>query len=153
MSGYFLHMNAQVQFSRFIDAANVSQSALMDWFDSLPAVPESLMLGEWQGGCFNTGHSGEKMLGALKWLGKRFSSRVDVFPLICANEQGERVVNPVLGAAQLREVAYRGVVTATMVYDTQPIFDHFRKIDENTVLGVMDKKGENLPLFFYLQRI
>ena len=93
------------------------------------------------------------MLGALKWLGKRFSSRVDVFPLICANEQGERVVNPVLGAAQLREVAYRGVVTATMVYDTQPIFDHFRKIDENTVLGVMDKKGENLPLFFYLQRI
>ena len=42
--------------------------------------------------------------------------------------------------------------TATMVYDKHPIFDHFRKVDEDLVLGVMDRKGEAAPLAFMLRR-
>ena len=56
------------------------------------------------------------------------------------------------GAAALRRVEYRGVVTATMIYDKHAIFDHFRRVNENTVLGVMDRKGETPALYFWLRR-
>ena len=47
---------------------------------------------------------------------------------------------------------YRGQVTATMMYDYLPIHDHFRKIDDNTVLGLMDFKPISQPFFFLLKR-
>jgi hypothetical protein len=34
---------------------------------------------------------------------------------------------------------HRGSKTATMVYDAQPMRDHFRRIDDKTVLGAMKK--------------
>lgn len=128
-------------------------AVLQNFFDSLDALPADFMLGEWEGGVFNTGHPGEKQLGALNWRGKTFHSANDVNPIISHDDSGKRVVNPVLGTASLRSVVYRGVLTATMVYDNHPIFDHFRKIDDNTVLGVMDRKGDEMPLFFFLKRI
>ncbi|MBD2196806.1 MULTISPECIES: DUF4334 domain-containing protein [Calothrix] len=54
--------------------------------------------------------------------------------------------------ARLRMMEYRGKVTATMVYDYLPINDSFRKVDENTVLGIMDYKNINQPFFFVLRR-
>ncbi len=54
--------------------------------------------------------------------------------------------------ARLRMVEYRGKVGAAMVYDRQPIIDAFRKIDGNTVLGMMDFKGMEKPYFFTLVR-
>ena len=54
--------------------------------------------------------------------------------------------------ARLREVRYRGVVTAAMVYDDLPIIDVFRRVDEDTVLGAMDLRGAPAPYFFVLQR-
>jgi hypothetical protein len=47
---------------------------------------------------------------------------------------------------------HRGVVSATMVYDQLPILDCFRRIDEGTILGVMDLKGMARPFFFSLSR-
>jgi hypothetical protein len=55
-------------------------------------------------------------------------------------------------AARLRMTVYRGVPTATMIYDTAPINDVFRKVDADTVLGVMDMKGRAQPFFFVLRR-
>ncbi|HNI70658.1 MAG TPA: DUF4334 domain-containing protein, partial [Marmoricola sp.] len=54
--------------------------------------------------------------------------------------------------ARLREVAHRGVVSAAMIYDTQPIIDHFRRIDDHTILGLMDARGMAMPYFFILDR-
>ncbi|QDZ39777.1 DUF4334 domain-containing protein [Euhalothece natronophila Z-M001] len=54
--------------------------------------------------------------------------------------------------ARLRMMEYRGQVTATMMYDYLPIHDHFRRIDENTVLGLMDFKRISQPFFFVLKR-
>lgn len=54
-------------------------------------------------------------------------------------------------AARLRMMAYRGVVTATMTYDALPINDHFRRVDDDTLLGVMDLRGVP-PFFFVLRR-
>ncbi|MDF5719547.1 MAG: DUF4334 domain-containing protein [Rhizonema sp. PD37] len=54
--------------------------------------------------------------------------------------------------ARLRMIEYRGKVTATMIYDYLPINDSFRKVDENTVLGIMDYKNLAQPFFFVLKR-
>ena len=67
-----------------------------------------------------------------------------------------RLVRPIVQTkrftARLRMLAFRGVSTATMVYDKQPINDAFRKLDENTVLGVMDMRGMDQYYFFLLRR-
>jgi len=47
---------------------------------------------------------------------------------------------------------YRGVVTATTCYDSQPIHDAFRRVDEDTVLGAMDLRGSPHPFLFVLTR-
>ena len=54
--------------------------------------------------------------------------------------------------ARLRMMDYRGKVSATMIYDYLPINDTFRKVDDDTVLGVMDYKESPQPLFFMLKR-
>lgn len=54
--------------------------------------------------------------------------------------------------ARLRMMEYRGKVSATMIYDHLPIHDVFRKIDDNTVLGIMDLRGLEKPFFFILRR-
>lgn len=54
--------------------------------------------------------------------------------------------------ARLRTTRYRGVDTATMIYDQLPINDVFRKVDERTVIGSMDLRGSTKPYFFMLRR-
>jgi len=46
----------------------------------------------------------------------------------------------------------KGKVSATMIYDQLPINDVFRKLDDNTVIGVLDHKLEKEPFFFKLNR-
>ncbi len=54
--------------------------------------------------------------------------------------------------ARLRTTRYRGVDSATMIYDNLPINDVFRKIDQDTVIGAMDYRGGRRPYFFVLRR-
>ena len=54
--------------------------------------------------------------------------------------------------ARLRNTDYRGKSSATMIYDQLPINDVFRKIDENSLFGIMDLKGMKEPFFFILRR-
>jgi hypothetical protein len=54
--------------------------------------------------------------------------------------------------ARLRTSRYRGIDTATMVYDAQPINDIFRWISDDTVIGLMDLRGSEKPYFFSLRR-
>jgi len=54
--------------------------------------------------------------------------------------------------ARLRMTDYRGKSSATMIYDHLPINDVFRKVDKDTVLGVMDLKNVEQPFFFVLRR-
>ncbi|WP_278262389.1 DUF4334 domain-containing protein [Nocardia sp. AG03] len=67
-----------------------------------------------------------------------------------------RVLKPALRTrrhrARLREVEHRGVVTTAMVYDHLPIIDVFRRVDSDTVLGLMDFRDRPEPYFFVLVR-
>lgn len=54
--------------------------------------------------------------------------------------------------ARLREIEFRGKTSAAMVYDHLPIIDLFRRVDDDTLLGVMDMRGMSAPYFFVLRR-
>ena len=54
--------------------------------------------------------------------------------------------------ARLRMTEFRGVVSATMVYDALPVLDVFRRVDVSTRLGVMDMRGLAAPYVFVLVR-
>lgn len=147
-------MNAEARFEELLAGqGQVAISALEAFYDQLEPIAPEFMLGDWNGGSFSTGHPGEGQLAALKWDGKSFKGLNDVNPIICKADDGSRYASDVMGQASLRQVAYRGVVTATMVYDKHPIFDHFKKVTDTLVLGVMDRKGEKQPLFFFLRRL
>ncbi len=51
---------------------------------------------------------------------------------------------------------FRGELIATMVYDGQPLHDHFKKVDDNTVMGIMNGKHalkSGQYGYFYLERV
>lgn len=54
--------------------------------------------------------------------------------------------------ASLRQEALDGVQSAAMVYDRQPIIDHFRRLGADDVVGMMIVEGETRRYFFRLRK-
>lgn len=54
--------------------------------------------------------------------------------------------------ARLRLLRHRGVETAAMIYDDQPIIDVFRRVSEGVLVGLMDRRDDARPFFFILRR-
>ena len=143
-------------------------------FDALEPVKPEFLKGYWEGSPFPTGHPLDGALEATGWKGKRFDSEDEVYPLIFDDGQGGTFIvqpgkfmgKPAQGkaherraeletdapAARLRPVQHRGVITTAMIYDDLPIIDLFKKVDDRTLLGVMDMRGLPLPYFFVLRR-
>lgn len=127
------------------------------WTRLRPARTDDI-LGEWRGDAFQTGHPLCRALPASRWYGKTFLAVDDAKPLICRAEDGTLFSDVELGQgeATLWNIEFRGEVTATMVYDGRPVHDHFKVVDDNTVVGIMNGKGavvDGRYLYFYLQRV
>jgi len=132
--------------------AKVPMKELEAFFDELPAISSEAMIGEWLGGVFPVGGLYEFLLRPkplARWYGKRFRSENRVDALMC-RIFGMTVRLP-LGRARLRRIEYRGVVSAAMIYDRLPIIDHFRAIDDDTLMGLMETRGRR-GAAFYLTR-
>jgi hypothetical protein len=129
------------------------------WADLTPVGVEEV-LGAWRGGDFATGHPASAVLTQVRWHGKTFHSALDAQPLICVGEDGERYSNLKAGGggeASLWPVEFRGETTATMVYDRMPVLDHFKKVDDDTLMGIMNGKLESAfgisdLYYFWLER-
>ncbi|MDX2937795.1 DUF4334 domain-containing protein [Streptomyces ipomoeae] len=123
----------------------VSATELDEIWAALDTVRPEEILGEWKGDEFDTGHPANGQLQQVGWYGKTFVSPMDAKPLICRDENGELYSNTELGKgeASLWVVEFRGESTATMVYDGQPVFDHFKRVDDNTLMGIMN--GKDIP--------
>ena len=79
-------------------------------------------------------------------------------PLVCLDAEGNKFSNVAMGKgeASLWLEDFRGEVTATMVYDGQPVHDHFKTIDDDAVMGIMNGKGVldgGRYYYFYLERV
>ncbi|MEL6536964.1 MAG: DUF4334 domain-containing protein [Bacteroidota bacterium] len=171
-------MNAQELLEK---GSGTTQEAL-EIFDNLPPVDLEFMKGRWHGGEVYTGHPMEGLLDYSGWYGKLFQSPEEVHPLLFYARKKTRLyaINPQLVPlspklpkikalgwvmalirpvvktrkfrARMRMVTYRGKHTGAMVYDHRAIIDVFAKVDEDTMLGIMDLKGDNRPYVFYLRR-
>jgi hypothetical protein len=67
-----------------------SEDAATKIFDQLKPIEPSFLIGEWEGGDFDTGHPATEALKAIKWRGKIFHSEEDVEPIIVSGEGGKR---------------------------------------------------------------
>ncbi|WP_019633493.1 DUF4334 domain-containing protein [Actinomadura atramentaria] len=136
-----------------INAAEPDPADVAAAFDAAPPVATSALLGTWKGGLFTVTGGLAARLTRLNWYGKRFNDVEDVDPLLCLTSDGGVYSYDGMGHARLREITFRGVASAAMVYDTQPIIDHFRRVTDDVVLGAMDAKGQPRILYFHLTRV
>jgi hypothetical protein len=137
---------------------DVADAELDEFWASLQPATIDGMIGEWKGGEFVTGHKMNGQLEKADWFGKTFKSAGDVQPLVCVDGDGNKFSNVAMGEgeASLWLEDFRGEVTATMVYDGQPVHDHFKKIDDDAVMGIMNGKGVldgGRFYYFYLERV
>ena len=93
-----------------------------------------------------------KGLGLRKLYGKRFVTREDAEPIVCLAEDGSLVASIDFGVARLRELSFRGIPSAGMVYDQQPWIDYFRKLDDETLVAMIDMKGTPMGTGFFMLR-
>ncbi|GAB1260203.1 DUF4334 domain-containing protein [Aurantivibrio plasticivorans] len=125
-----------------------SKEQLQPLYQQLGPISAEDIIGTWNGGKFDGGKP-----DPINWYGKQFNSLEDVKPLLVRMEDGSIGVFDKLGAARLREIKYQGVVSASLIYDTQPIMDYFRKVNDDLIIGWGDVKGsEESSFFFYLKR-
>lgn len=131
----------------------VDGDALAGLFDRLDGVDCEFMTGTWRGGVFHYDHPFGQQLLAINWYGKRFRAADDVEPLLVRTEAGEIESFERFGLARLRELQFRGTVSAAMLYDKRPLIDHFRRVTDNVVIGLADEKGKPATYFFHLTRV
>ncbi|MFH8347787.1 DUF4334 domain-containing protein [Streptomyces sp. NPDC018045] len=89
----------------------------------------------------------------MRWYGKRFVDADHVEPLLCRDADGAVCSYTDMGLASLREVVHRGKQSTAMVYDQLPVIDHFRRLTDDVLLCVMDKKGDPEDFYFHLTRV
>lgn len=164
-------------FDEAIDAGHVSSEEAKAIFDSLEPVFPDQIIGTWKGGEFPSGHPMDGSLASSGWFGKRFTDMDTVDPLLFytsdrsgffaaaplrktqASARGVTDIASIRAeveaagpSARLRPAQYRGVMTTAMIYDQLAIIDYFRMVDANTLLGAMDRRGDEGTYFFVLRR-
>lgn len=154
---------ARATFDRLAARADQLTDAELDEFwATLEPTTVDFMIGEWKGGEFDTGHKANGFMNRLNWFGKTFHSAADAKPLVCLDAEGNKFSNTeaMKGEASLWLEEFRGEMLASMVYDGAPVHDHFKKVDDHAVVGIMNGKGaldttSGTPrhLYFYLQRV
>lgn len=82
----------------------------------------------------------------------RFPTVVRARPVAAAGRAYLRASATSKPRSRVRMAEYRGVVSATMIYDALPVNDHFRRVDDDTLLGAMDHRSTTNPYFFTLHR-
>jgi hypothetical protein len=177
-------MTAKEELDELMKKGEATQQEAFDLFDSCDPIEPEALFGTWRGYELYAHHPMDGLLTAANWYGKIITDEENVSPLIfkkctgnlfSANpgllplEQLEdiprmlvKIVFPIITPfiwtrkprARLRKFEYRGKLSAAMIYDQKPMFDMFRVVDENTVLGVTDVRWHHdLGCFFVLERI
>ncbi|KWT57195.1 hypothetical protein ADL21_35990 [Streptomyces albus subsp. albus] len=130
-----------------------ANAKLAELFDRLEPVDLGILTGTWRGGGFERTSENAVLLAKMRWYGKRFLDADHVEPLLCRDESGAVYSYEEMGLATLHEVVYRGKQSTAMVYDQLPIIDHFRRLTDDVLLGVMAKKGAPADFYFHLTRV
>src|SRR5271163_2028733 len=143
-------MNAGTLLRAIESGETPADELLLAAYDELEGVSCDFMIGTWQGGVFHYDHELGQNLRRIDWYGKRFNGIDDVEPLLVRTDTDEIESFTRLGLARLRELRFRGKVSAAMLYDNRPLIDHFRRVNNEVVVGLADEKGKPATYFFHL---
>ena len=157
---------AQEAFTSVLNGAEAPDAEqVLELFSQLEPVSVDSMIGLWRVAAFGRSPRDpiaippgpgplpqREGLGMRGLYGKRFVSREDAEPIVCRDEDGSLVASVDFGVARLRELWFRGTSSAGMIYDTQPWIDYFRKLDDNTLVAMIDMKGTPMGTGFFMLR-
>ncbi len=157
---------AEEAFVRMLKVAEAPEAErLLELFSQLDPVSVDSVIGLWRVVAFGRAPRDpiavqpdpgplpqQKGLGMRKLYGKRFVTRDDAEPIVCLAEDGSLVASVDFGVARLRELSFRGISSAGMVYDQQPWIDYFRKLDNDTLVAMIDMKGKPMDIGFFMLR-
>ncbi|KKA11301.1 hypothetical protein VP03_24735 [Sinorhizobium meliloti] len=145
------------------------QQTALEEFRSLPPIAPRELVGLWKGHGIPTGHPFDGVLENLSWFGKRFTPDMRVDALLFRSGDRRLVAIdpkwiPLRLALRFHEVGRMRVarnlfsylqrrLSAAMVYDHQPIVDHFRRIHADRIMGAMTIRNDERIYFFELQRV
>ena len=124
----------------------IDSARLMKLYRQLEPVSIDFMLSTWHGSLFN-GQSGDG------WWGKNMISAQLVQPLLFQRPDGSVYSNEVWGLAHLETGVYDGLSeTAMLVYNDKPLYDYFRRVTDETVIGLTPAAAAKVDFFFQLTR-
>lgn len=165
---------------QMIVKGRITQEEGWRFFDRLEPVEANCLRGKWRGSELASGHPMDGMLKASGWYGKYFINQENVYPLLFEKRDGtlfaanparlpiraaERMPRKLIRAlilvmplwirtkksgARMRMMKCRNKVTAVMLYDRQPVFDIFARVDETTLLGITDAKWRHKKGYFFI---
>ncbi|MBU4480383.1 DUF4334 domain-containing protein [Patescibacteria group bacterium] len=124
------------------------------YFENLEVVDFDDVTGKWRGGLFYVDYWREfflKKIPFVKWWGKEFYETKKVDALIFSFF-GLKFKLSFFGSAILEKIEFRNKTSVAIVYNHLPIIDNLRKIDENTLMGILELSGE-IKIYFYLKKI
>ncbi|PYI31584.1 hypothetical protein BP00DRAFT_456905 [Aspergillus indologenus CBS 114.80] len=136
----------------------VTDAEIATVYDKLqPIAPGKLIGSRWQGYIFHSGHPAEQaVIEPMHFAGKDFIS-VNEVNLMVFDAEGNWTRTEDWGNARLREVKYREVVSAALIYDTKPCIDHWRYVSEDVVMVALEDDGTVTqgagPLYGYMIRV
>lgn len=143
-------------FEKFVSQNdNLSRKELDDFFTDLESITTDEMIDEWRVGYLftkeKTGSKWEAFIRniPIRLYSKKFLDRNNVKAWIY-RFFGIKFSIPGTGAI-LRKIEFRNKISTSMVYNYLPMIDNFRKLDDNTVMGIMEVKGK-VSVYFYLKR-
>lgn len=159
-------MDALKEFKLILEEGRTDTHTACRLFDQFEEVSLEELLGTWRGSEFHSGHPMDGLLKKMKWYGKAFHDAENVDPLLFESPTGDifavdpapmmdgrKLIKAVGGKARMRMMIHRGKLSAAMIYDNLPIHDHFRKVEEGVLLGMMDQKTAKIPYFFILEKV
>lgn len=124
----------------------IDSARLMALYRQLEPVSVPFMLGTWHGSLFN-GQSGDG------WWGKNMISASHVQPLLFQRPDGAVYSNEVWGLAHLETGKFEELSeTAMLVYNDKPLYDYFRRVSDDTVIGLTPAAVAKVDFFFQLTR-
>ena len=144
------------EFGQIIQNRQTSRKKLDDLFANLEPVVMDKMTGEWRVKyLFTKEGTGSKWETLAKYspigfYSKKFLDKDNVKAWIF-RIFGIKFSTPYTSAV-LKKIEFMDKISVSMVYNYLPMIDNFRKIDEDTIMGIMETKGK-VGIYFYLKKI
>jgi hypothetical protein len=121
----------------------IDSALILPLYSQLEPISIDFLISTWHGSLFN-GTTGDG------WWGKNMISADHVQPLLFRREDGSVYSNEVWGLAKLTQGEVYGLsTTAMLVYNDKPLKDYFRRVTDETIIGLTPGELVGGPDFFF----